>query len=62
MDDASLNLVRARTNLAKARRDYLVARVTLEWVMGTMGETRSSGPPPRNAPTPATGLARDTVH
>jgi HAE1 family hydrophobic/amphiphilic exporter-1 len=36
VDDAQVNLNRAKGNLAKARRDYLVARVTLEWVKGTL--------------------------
>ncbi len=36
VDDAQLNLTQAKGNLAKARRDYLVARVTLEWVKGTL--------------------------
>lgn len=38
VDDAQLNLTRARANLAKASRDYLVARVTMEWAMGTIAE------------------------
>ncbi len=37
VDDAQLNVTRAKSNLAKACRDYLVARVTLEWVKGTLG-------------------------
>ncbi|MFZ5572945.1 MAG: TolC family protein [Thermodesulfobacteriota bacterium] len=36
VQDAQLNLLRAKNNLAKAYRDYLVARVTLEWVKGTI--------------------------
>jgi outer membrane protein TolC len=40
VDDVQLNLVQARGNLARAKRDYLVAQVTLQWVMGTL-----SGPP-----------------
>jgi HAE1 family hydrophobic/amphiphilic exporter-1 len=36
VDDAQLNLVSAQSNLAKARRDYLVAQTTLDWVMGTI--------------------------
>ena len=39
VQDAQLALAAARANLARARRDYLVARVTLEWVCGTLGET-----------------------
>jgi HAE1 family hydrophobic/amphiphilic exporter-1 len=36
VDDAQLNLTTARSNLAKARRDYLVARATLKFVMGIL--------------------------
>ena len=36
VNDAQLNLIRAQGNLAKARRDYLVAQTQLEWVMGTI--------------------------
>ncbi|MEW6337450.1 MAG: efflux RND transporter permease subunit, partial [Acidobacteriota bacterium] len=36
--DAQLNLAAARGNLAKARRDYRVALVNLDWVRGTLGE------------------------
>ncbi len=36
VDDAQLNLAAARGNLARARRDYLVARVALDRVTGTM--------------------------
>jgi HAE1 family hydrophobic/amphiphilic exporter-1 len=36
VDDAQLNLLQAKTNLAKARRDYLAARVSLEWVAGSI--------------------------
>lgn len=38
VQDAQLALAAARANLARARRDDLVARVTLEWVCGTLGE------------------------
>ena len=34
VDDAALARMQAWGNLARARRDYLVALVTLEWVMG----------------------------
>ena len=37
VEDAELNLRQAHTNLARGRRDYLVARITLSWVMGTIG-------------------------
>jgi HAE1 family hydrophobic/amphiphilic exporter-1 len=36
IDDAQLNLLQAKTNLAKARRDYLAARISLEWVAGSI--------------------------
>jgi outer membrane protein TolC len=38
VDDAALNRMQAKSNLARARRDYLVALVTLDWVKGTIGE------------------------
>jgi outer membrane protein TolC len=38
VQDAELNLTQARGNLARARRDYLVAKVTLVWAMGVLGE------------------------
>jgi HAE1 family hydrophobic/amphiphilic exporter-1 len=38
VDDAQLNLVQARSNLARAQRDYCVARVNLLWAMGVAGE------------------------
>jgi HAE1 family hydrophobic/amphiphilic exporter-1 len=38
VDDANLNLNQARVNLARARRDYLVANVALRYAMGTLGE------------------------
>ena len=38
VDDAQLNLRQAQGNLARARRDYLVASVTLQWVAGDLGE------------------------
>lgn len=44
VDDAQQNLNQARGNLARARRDYLVARVNLEWAMGTLGETAENSP------------------
>ena len=37
VDDAQLSLIQARGNLSKARRDYLVAQVTYEWVIGRLG-------------------------
>ena len=38
VEDAELNLSRARGNLARAYRDYRVAKVTLTWAMGILGE------------------------
>lgn len=38
VDDAELNLREARSSLSRARRDYLVARVNLDWVTGILGE------------------------
>lgn len=38
VDDAELNLVQSNGNLARAKRDYLVAWVNLERVKGTLGE------------------------
>lgn len=43
VEDAELNLSQARYSLATARRDYLVARVTLTWSMGTLGESEGVG-------------------
>jgi outer membrane protein TolC len=39
VDDAQLNLMQAMTSLARAKRDCLVARVMLTWVMGTIEES-----------------------
>lgn len=38
VEDAELNLQQARGNLARARRDYLVALVNMEWAKGVLGE------------------------
>ena len=38
VDDAQLNLLQARCNLAKAQRDFRVAQVTYLWAMGVAGE------------------------
>jgi outer membrane protein TolC len=38
VDDAELALVQARGSLARARRDYLVALVNLQWAQGVLGE------------------------
>jgi len=42
VDDAQLGLVQAKGNLARAQRDYLVARVTYEWATGTLGERNAN--------------------
>jgi hydrophobic/amphiphilic exporter-1 (mainly G- bacteria), HAE1 family len=36
VQDAQVNLLAAKTNFARAQRDYRVARVTLDWVMGIL--------------------------
>ncbi|MBZ5640563.1 MAG: efflux RND transporter permease subunit, partial [Acidobacteriia bacterium] len=41
VEDAQLNLMAARGNLARARRDYLVARINLDFVTGALGERAS---------------------
>ena len=41
VDDAELNLTLAKSSLARARRDSLVARVTFEWVTGMIGEQKN---------------------
>jgi HAE1 family hydrophobic/amphiphilic exporter-1 len=38
VDDAQLNLLQARISHARASRDYLSARVNLDWAMGVAGE------------------------
>ncbi|HIJ94171.1 MAG TPA: TolC family protein [Desulfuromonadales bacterium] len=38
VEDAQVNLLQARSNLAKAQRDYHVARVTYLWSLGGAGE------------------------
>jgi outer membrane protein TolC len=38
VEDAQLNLIQAKGNLAGAKRDYLVARTNLQWAMGVLGE------------------------
>ena len=36
VQDAQYNVLAARANVARAQRDYRVARVSLEWVSGTL--------------------------
>lgn len=40
VEDAELNLQQARSGLSRARRDYLVSRINLDWVTGILGEDR----------------------
>jgi len=40
VEDAELNLQQARSGLSRARRDYLVSRVNLDWVTGILGEQK----------------------
>jgi outer membrane protein TolC len=40
VEDAELNLRQAKSGLSRARRDYLVARVNLDWVTGILGEEK----------------------
>jgi len=44
VEDAQFNLIQARGSLARARRDYLVSGVNLEWVQGTLAEAPPGGP------------------
>ena len=44
VEDAELNLTQAKGSLAQAWRDYLVARVTLTWAMGILGEDQPFRP------------------
>jgi outer membrane protein TolC len=43
VDDAQLNLSQALGNLARARRDYLVAQAALRRAMGTLGDELAGG-------------------
>lgn len=38
VEDAQLNLLQVKVNLSRGKRDYLIARVNLEWVTGRLGE------------------------
>ncbi len=44
VEDAEFNLRQARSSLSRYRRDYLVARVNLDWVTGVLGEGREDSP------------------
>jgi len=45
VEDAELNLRQAKSSLSRARRDYLVARINLDWVSGTLGEMKMDRKP-----------------
>jgi HAE1 family hydrophobic/amphiphilic exporter-1 len=38
VEDAELNLLQSRNNLARAKRDFLVAKTQMERVQGVLGE------------------------
>ena len=64
VDDAQLNRSRALGNLARARRDYLVAGAALRHAMGTLGD--DDAPPMEGEPSfrPATspvGIVREVL-
>ena len=40
VDDAEINLLQAKGNLSKAKRDYLSAYTNLDWIMGIIGEAK----------------------
>ena len=44
VDDAQQNLNAARFNLAEARRNHIVAAITLDWVTGTLNMTDPAAP------------------
>lgn len=43
VEDAELNLIQAKSNLAQARRDYQVSLVNLAWATGVLGESHIEG-------------------
>ncbi|MHB9096982.1 MAG: hypothetical protein ACYC5X_04075 [Syntrophales bacterium] len=42
VEDAEFNLRQAKSSLSRERRDYIVARVNLDWVTGILGEGREN--------------------
>lgn len=42
VDDAQTSLLRAESNLLRAMRDHLAAKVTMQWTMGVLGEQNAS--------------------
>lgn len=44
VEDAELNHQQAKSGLSRARRDYLVSRVNLDWVTGILGEEPNNNP------------------
>jgi len=64
VDDANLNLNQARVNLARARRDFLVANVILRYAEGTLGEEWTASYDTVKTFTPATspiGVVREVL-
>ncbi|RJP20256.1 MAG: RND transporter [Deltaproteobacteria bacterium] len=64
VDDAQLNLIQAKGNLARSRRDYRVANAALLRATGTLGEERKASydakPPFRPAASPV-GIVREVL-
>jgi outer membrane protein TolC len=44
VEDAELNHQQARSGLSRARRDYLVSRINLDWITGILGEGATDNP------------------
>jgi len=64
VDDAQLNRSRALGNLARARRDYLVAGASLRHAMGTIGDgivTPTGGDPAFRPAVSAVGIAGEVL-
>jgi HAE1 family hydrophobic/amphiphilic exporter-1 len=56
VEDAEFSMRQAKGNLTRARRDYLVAKVTLEYVKGTLGEAGESAGDPEKRWRPAESI------
>ena len=64
VDDAQLNRSRALGNLARARRDYLVAGAALRHAMGTLGDgivPPAGGEPPFRPAESPIGIVREVL-
>jgi outer membrane protein TolC len=44
VDDAELNLLQAKGNLSRAKRNYILSLTQLDWVMGVLGENNNLKP------------------